>query len=106
MLWAAQRLTAALLAVLVAVHLVTIIYAVRGGLSAAEILARTRSSVAWPAFYGLFVLAAAIHGAIGLRTVAGEWLGWRGRSADAAALAVALALAAVGLRAVAAVTLP
>ncbi len=106
MLWAAQRFTAAILAVLVAVHLATIIYAVRGGLSAAQILARTRSNAAWATFYSVFVLACAIHGAIGLRTVAGEWLGWRGRSADAAVLAIALAIAALGLRAVAAVTVP
>jgi succinate dehydrogenase subunit C len=106
LLWTAQRLTAALLALLVTVHLATIIYAVRGGLTAAEILARTRASVPWAAFYTIFVLACAIHGAIGLRTVAGEWLGWRGRAADASALGIALALAAVGLRAVAAVSLP
>ncbi|HXZ49257.1 MAG TPA: hypothetical protein VEG27_09555 [Usitatibacter sp.] len=102
-LWAAQRLTAALLAVFVLVHLATIVYAVRAGLSAAAILARVHSSLAWPAFYALFALAAAIHGAIGLRTVAAEWLSWRGRGADAAAVGVAIALAVAGLRAVVAV---
>ena len=56
-LWLAQRASAALLAVCVVVHLVTIVYAVRGGLSAAEILERTRGSMAWFAFYSLFVLA-------------------------------------------------
>jgi hypothetical protein len=45
LLWTAQRASAAVLAVCVAVHLVTVVYAVRGGLSAAEILARTRGSV-------------------------------------------------------------
>ena len=40
-LWAAQRLSAAVLALCVLVHLATLIYAVRGGLSAAEILGRT-----------------------------------------------------------------
>ena len=44
LLWAAQRASAALLALCVAVHLVTIVYAVRGGLTAAEILGRTRGS--------------------------------------------------------------
>ena len=44
MLWAVQRLTAAILGVCVLVHLVTIIYAVRGGLSAADILSRTRGN--------------------------------------------------------------
>lgn len=103
-LWVAQRVTAVLLAGFVLVHLATMIYAVRGGLSAAALLARTHSSAAWPVFYALFVLAAAIHGAIGLRTVAAEWLGWRGRWADAAVAALGLALAALGLRAVWAVT--
>jgi len=32
---------------------------------------------------GLFVIAAAIHGAIGLRTVASEWLAFRGVAANA-----------------------
>ena len=39
MLWIAQRASAAVLALCVVVHLATIIYAVRGGLTAAEILA-------------------------------------------------------------------
>lgn len=99
-LWVAQRVTAVLLAGFVLVHLATMIYAVRAGLTAASMLARTHASVAWPAFYALFVLAAAVHGAIGLRTVAAEWLGWRGRGADAAVAAIGLALAALGLRAV------
>ena len=42
LIWTAQRISAAVLAVCVVVHLVTIIYAVRNGLSAAEILDRTR----------------------------------------------------------------
>ena len=102
-LWAAQRVTAAFLAVFVLAHLATIVYAVRGGLTAAQILARTHSSLAIPVFYALFVLAAAIHGAIGLRTIAAEWLDWRGASADAAVSLVGLALLALGLRAVLAV---
>jgi fumarate reductase subunit C len=104
-LWVAQRGTAVLLAVFVLVHLVTIIYAVRSGLDAAAILARVHSSLAWPAFYALFVLAAAVHGAIGLRTVAAEWLGWRGRGADATVGVIAIALLAAGWRAVLAVSL-
>lgn len=88
------------LALCVLVHLATLIYAVRGGLSAAEILERTRASAAWASFYVLFVLAVAVHAPIGLRTIAMEWLDWRGRSLDAAAIAVGLALAALGLRAV------
>jgi fumarate reductase subunit C len=102
-LWIAQRFTAALLAVCVFVHLITIIYAVRGGLSAAEILGRTRGSIAWAAFYSAFVLAVSVHGAIGLRTIAAEWLGLRGRAAAIAVIFIGIALAVIGLRAVVAV---
>ena len=77
-LWLAQRATAGILALCVAVHLATIIYAVQGGLTAAEILGRTRGNTAWLAFYSTFVIAAAIHAPIGLRPVLGEWLHWRG----------------------------
>jgi len=100
-LWLTQRVSAAVLALCVAAHLVTIVLAVQGGLSAAEILGRTRGSAAWAAFYATFVLAAAIHAPIGLRTVARETLGWRGPTLEAAAAAVGVALAAMGWRAVA-----
>jgi fumarate reductase subunit C len=103
LLWLAQRASAAVLALCVLVHLATIIYAVQGGLSAAEILARTRGNVVWLGFYSLFVLAVTVHVPIGLRPVLGEWLGWRGRSCDAALLAFAMLLAALGMRAVLAV---
>jgi fumarate reductase subunit C len=99
-LWVAQRATAVVLALCVVVHLATIIYAVRGGLSAAEILGRTRGNAAWAAFYVIFVGAAAVHGAIGLRTVAAEWLGFRGTVAEATMGIVALMLTILGLRAV------
>jgi fumarate reductase subunit C len=101
--WVAQRATSVVLALCVAVHLGTMIYAVRNGLTAAEILGRTRGSLAWGAFYSTFVIAAAIHAAIGLRTVAAEWLGWRGQSAELAMTAAGFALTILGLRAVAAV---
>jgi len=104
MLWLAQRASAAVLALAVVVHLATMIVAVRGGLSAAEILARTRGSIAWAAFYGLFVLAVAIHAPIGLRSVLAEWSGGHRRGLDAAMAAFALLLLAAGLRAVVAVT--
>ena len=104
-LWLWQRATAAILAVCVLVHLATIIYAVRGGLGAAQILGRTRGSAAWGLFYAAFVLAAAVHGGIGLRAVAIEWLRLGSRAAGAIAAAIALALVVLGLRAVAAVVL-
>lgn len=103
LLWGAQRASAALLALCVLVHLATLIYAVQGGLTAAEILARTRGNLAWLAFYTVFVLAVSVHAPIGLRAVLGEWFGWRGRSRDAALVLFAIALCALGLRAVMAV---
>lgn len=106
LLFALQRGTAILLAPLVLVHLGLILYAVEGGLDAAEILARTRGSPFWAAFYGLFVAAAAVHAPIGLRAVAAEWLGWRGRRLDIATWLVGLLLFVLGLRAVYAVVGP
>lgn len=103
LLWSAQRASAAVLAVCVIVHLVTIIYAVRNGLSAAEILGRTRGNPAWAAFYVLFVLAVAVHAPIGLRNFLAEAFEWRGSGADIAVMAMALTLAMWGFRAVYAV---
>ena len=103
MLWIAQRASAAVLALCVTVHLVTIIYAVRGGLTAAEILGRTRGNTGWLVFYSVFVLAVAVHAPIGLRPVVTEWLGWRGRSRAWAALLFGGLLAWMGMRAVLAV---
>ncbi len=105
-LYAAQRLTAAVMVPLVAVHLAVIIYATNHGLTAADVLARTRGSVAWAVFYGIFVVAAAIHAPIGIRTVLTEWSRLGGRSVDAIATGAGLLLLVLGLRAVAAVVLP
>jgi fumarate reductase subunit C len=99
-LWFAQRATGALLALFVLVHLATMIYAVHGGLSAAEILGRTRGNLPWAVFYALFVVAVAVHAPLGLRNVLAETFGWRGRSLDLALAALALALLLLGLRAV------
>jgi fumarate reductase subunit C len=88
------------LALCVAVHLATVIYAVRGGLSAAEILGRTRGSAGWLAFYAVFVAAAAVHAPIGLRTILSEWLKWRGFTRDLFVAAFALLLAWMGFAAV------
>ena len=65
-LFIAQRASAAVLAFAVTVHLATILYAVRGGLTAGEVLARTRDNHWFFAFYVLFVLAVAVHAPIGL----------------------------------------
>jgi fumarate reductase subunit C len=100
LLWVAQRFSAMVLALCVVVHLITIIYAVRNGLSAAEILGRTRGNYGWFAFYALFVAAAAVHAPIGLRTIVSEMLGWRGAALDLLVLAAGVALAWGGMRAV------
>jgi fumarate reductase subunit C len=102
-LWLAQRASAAVLALCVLVHLVTIVYAVQGGLTGAEILARTRGSSGWLAFYALFVTAAAVHAPIGLRAVLGEWLEWRGRSRDTVLLGFGILLFWTGMKAALAV---
>jgi fumarate reductase subunit C len=99
-LWIAQRASAAVLALCVAVHLATIIYAVQGGLTAAEILGRTRGNLAWFVFYAIFVAAVSVHAPIGLRAIFIEWLGWRGRSRDLFLLLFATALAWMGMQAV------
>jgi fumarate reductase subunit C len=103
LLWAAQRASAAVLAVCVIVHLITIVYAVRNGLTAADILGRTRGSVAWAAFYAVFVAAAAVHAPIGLRAALSETFDWRGRSLEATVLVIGVGLALLGWRAVYAV---
>jgi fumarate reductase subunit C len=105
LLWLAQRASAALLALCVIVHLVTMIVAVRGGLTAAEILSRTRGSVGWTVFYCVFVLGVAIHAPIGIRTIIAEFRGGQHRGIDVAMLAFAGVLLVLGMRAVAAVTL-
>ena len=75
----------------------------RGGLTGAEILSRTRGSGAWLGFYTTFVFAAAVHAPIGLRAVLIEWFQWRGVSRDLFLLGFAAMLGWMGMRAVLAV---
>ena len=103
-LYLLQRASALVLAPLVLLHLGLVVYAVRGGLTAGEILGRTQGSLGWGLLYGLFVLAVAVHAPIGLRAVIREWTPWRGRGVDLAMAAFALGLLTLGLRAVLAVT--
>ena len=103
-LYMLQRITALLMAPLVLGHLAVMIYAIQGGLSAAEILGRTQGSALWFLFYGLFVVAVSIHGAIGLRTVLHEWGGLKGQTLEGAMWAIGLVLFELGARAVWAVT--
>ncbi len=102
-LYALQRGSALILAPLVIAHLALIVIASRDGLSAAEILARTQGSIGWAAFYGLFVVAAAVHAPIGLRNVIREATPWQGRGLDLAMALLFLVMLALGLRAVIAV---
>lgn len=101
--WYWQRLSAMVLVACVIGHLVVMIVAVRGGLSGAEILGRTRGNWAFAAFYGVFVLACAAHVPPGIATIAREWGGLRDSSATWLGRLVALLLLGLGLRAVAAV---
>jgi fumarate reductase subunit C len=102
-LFLVQRLSAATLAIAVAVHLATILYAIRGGLTAGEILARTHGNLGFFAFYSLFVAAVALHAPIGLRNVIREWTPWRGGSLDLTLALFAVTLLVLGMRAVLAV---
>jgi fumarate reductase subunit C len=102
-LYILQRATAAVMAPLVLAHLVIIYYATSRGLSAADILGRTRGSIGWGMFYALFVVAASTHGAIGVRIVASEWTRLKGWQLDLLMWGFGLLLAALGLRAVMAV---
>jgi len=99
-LWLAQRATGAVLGICVIVHLATMIVAVQGGLTAAEISARVTSSGLWFAFYSLFVLATAVHAPIGLRTVLSEMTELSKGRVDLLAFLFAAFLLVAGLRVV------
>ena len=103
-LYMLQRIAALLMAPFVLGHLAVMIYAIQGGLSAAEILGRTQGSFLWFLFYGTFVVAVSIHGAIGLRAIAYEWGGLKGTALDAFMWITGLGLFILGARAVWAVT--
>ena len=66
-LYLLQRATALVMVPLIIGHLAIIFYATRQGLTAADILGRTRGSLGWGVYYAAFVLAASVHGAIGVR---------------------------------------
>lgn len=103
-LYMAQRLSALIMAPLVIGHLAVMIYAIQGGLSAAEILGRTQGSLVWFAFYGTFIVAVSIHAAIGLRCIAFEWCGLNGALLELFMWLTGFGLFALGARAVWAVT--
>ncbi|HLR81551.1 MAG TPA: succinate dehydrogenase [Paenalcaligenes sp.] len=98
-----QRITALILAPFVLIHLGLILYAVRGGLTAADILSRTEGSIGWILFYGIFVVAVAIHASLGLRRIFIEWLKIGTSAVNILSFLIALLMLALGLRAVIAV---
>ncbi|MBK1780109.1 succinate dehydrogenase [Advenella sp. WQ 585] len=98
-----QRLSAMVMVPFIFVHIGMIIYAVRGGLSAGEILARTQGNWLWIAFYTLFVISAAIHAPIGIRKVLKEWTAISTRAVNWLALGLGALFLLLGLRAVIAV---
>jgi len=102
-LFIAQRASAVILGPLVIVHLALILLAVRGGLSAEEIVARTEGSVWWVLFYGVFVVAVAIHAAIGLRNVLREWTTVDRALLDWSMALFSVLLLALGLRSIVAI---
>jgi fumarate reductase subunit C len=103
-LYMAQRLSALVMAPFVLVHLGVMIYAIQGGLTAAEILGRTQGSLFWFLFYGMFVIAVALHAALGLRVILAEWAGLRGGVLNGVSTAIGLGLLGLGAHAVWAVT--
>lgn len=71
-LWYAQRISAMVLGICVAIHLLIIFYAIRGGLSAQEILGRTQGNLMFAIFYEIFVLACFVHAPIGVANILQE----------------------------------
>ncbi|MNK10763.1 Succinate dehydrogenase/Fumarate reductase transmembrane subunit [compost metagenome] len=102
-LFALQRLTAMLMAPFVLVHLGLILYAVRGGLTASDILGRTQGNWMWILFYMAFVACVAIHAPIGVRNILIEWCRASRRAANGISLVFALVVLVLGVRAVIAV---
>lgn len=99
-LWYWQRISAMVLALCVLVHLAVMIYAVRGGLSGAEILARTHGNYAFGLFYAVFVLACTVHVPIGFARICEEWFGLGVKGAWMLAKLLGLLILVMGLRAV------
>lgn len=104
-LYMLQRLSALFMGPFVLVHIAVMIYAIQGGLTTAEILGRTQGSVFWLLFYATFVIAVSVHSAIGLRVIAHEMLGLKGRALSALTWGICGVLLFMGGRAVTAVTL-
>jgi fumarate reductase subunit C len=79
--WYWQRISAMVLALCVLVHLAVMVYAVRGGLSAAEILSRTQGNWASPPSTPSSCWPARCTCRMGLANIAREWWRWSPRRA-------------------------
>jgi fumarate reductase subunit C len=101
--WYRQRISAMVLVVCVVVHLCGLVYAVRGGLTATEILGRTHGNWGFALFYAVFVIACAVHVPVGLTNIAREWWGLGERAGLWLGRAFAVLLLVLGLRSVYAV---
>ena len=103
-LYVLQRLTAAIMAPMVMIHLATILYATRAELTAASILARVQSSSWLVVFYTAFVVMVAIHAPLGLRKILIEWGRLRMQAANMVSLVLFAVFLGMGLRGVWALT--
>ena len=98
-LWYVQRISAMILGICVAIHLLIIFYAIRGGISAQEILGRTQGNVAFALFYEIFVLACFVHAPIGVANILQETIPKTGL-AKPISWVLAIAILALGTTAV------
>jgi len=99
-LWVWQRASAAVLGLCVIVHLILIIIAVQGGLSASEIISRVSGNVAWLMFYSVFVIAVAVHAPIGVRTILNEMTGLKTSQTYLVMAVLCLVILSMGFRTV------
>jgi fumarate reductase subunit C len=99
-LWVWQRASAAVLGLCVIVHLILIIIAVQGGLSASEIISRVSGNIAWLMFYSVFVIAVAVHAPIGVRTILNEMTGLKTSQTHLVMALLCLVILSMGFRTV------
>jgi len=79
--------------------LIIIFYAIRGGLTAQEILGRTQGNVSFALFYEIFVLACFVHAPIGVANILQEIFP-KGRLAVPLSLVLAILILLLGSAAV------
>ena len=102
-LFVTQRVTGALLALLLLIHLITIMYAVQGEISVSEIVERVRGNTVWVIFYGIFIVSAVVHSMIGVRNILAEMSNLNRRFVDVAVTIYAVASLWLGIEALRAI---